>query len=485
MKPRIKRHLFLTHRWLGIVLSLFVLLWFLTGIIMMYVEYPELTEPERLATLAPLDLVSVAVAPGEALRQSRLDGVANGLRLSALGRRPAYIMQGPDGQRDIIYADDGSRPGLDSPALALGTARHSGFATADSRPAYDGLVEYDQWTVSSALDEHRPLHRVRMGDAGGTVLYVSTQSGQIVRDTHRSERLWNWVGSTIHWIYPYQLRRHAGLWTNLLIYLSSAAVLAVLTGGIIGVLRLRPIRRYRGKNVSPYRGIAKWHHVLGIVCFVFITTFTFSGLMSMAPWGLFDSEHSLAEQVERYMGGPMDAAELGELAIPDNVGALREIEWHQVGNQVHALLSRSADDRTVLIESEFGDGARDLLRQRIESAVPDLLPGSRLSAASLLTGHDNYYYTRHNRYRPLPAYRVEFDDPEASWFDIDLTTGTVIQRHTRRSRVLRWLYNGLHSLDFALLTQRGALWDSTVIALCVFGSLFAGTAVVVAWRRLF
>ena len=59
MKLRVKRYLYLVHRWFGVGMCVLFAMWFATGIIMMYVEYPELTEEERLATLAPLDFAGV------------------------------------------------------------------------------------------------------------------------------------------------------------------------------------------------------------------------------------------------------------------------------------------------------------------------------------------------------------------------------------------------------------------------------------------
>ena len=50
MQP--KRLLYLSHRWLGVVLCLFFAPWFISGVVMMYVGHPKLTAPERLfATL--------------------------------------------------------------------------------------------------------------------------------------------------------------------------------------------------------------------------------------------------------------------------------------------------------------------------------------------------------------------------------------------------------------------------------------------------
>ena len=237
MKLRVKRSLYLVHRWFGVAMCVLFAMWFATGIIMMYVEYPELTEEERLARLAPLDFDRVALSAGAAVAASGLDGDVATITLSAIGARPAYQLRTGTGDMAVVYADDGSRFEGHAPASALAAAQHSGFVAHGELATYDRTVDVDQWTVSAVLDEHRPLHRVLIGDERGTVVYVSNTTGQIVRDTHRTERFWNWLGSTLHWIYPYQLRRHVDLWTNLQIYLSVASIVSVATGAVIGVLR--------------------------------------------------------------------------------------------------------------------------------------------------------------------------------------------------------------------------------------------------------
>ena len=487
MKIRVKRSLYLVHRWFGVGMCVLFAMWFATGIIMMFVEYPELTEQERLAMLPQLHFERVSVSVDEAIAASKLDAAVETIAVAQLGERPAYRLRTKERGVAIVYADDGSLFSGGEPASALAAVQHSGFASGGALATYDGTVDVDQWTVSAALDEHRPLYRVSIGDARGTVVYVSSTTGEIVRDTHRTERFWNWLGSTLHWIYPFQLRRHTDLWTNLQIYLSVASIVSVATGAVIGVLRLRPRRPYRGRDVSPYAGAAKWHHVLGLASLVFLATFTFSGLMSMTPWGLFDSTSSEAEQVSRYThagegdGGEWTAIDAKALA---SGGAVKEIEWRRIAGLTHAVISRSADDRAIVMAGVHDADAVRKVRARIEAAAPALIPDARIVAADLVTEYDDYYYSRHNRYRPLPVYRVEFDDAEQTWFYVDWTTGAVVLRYTAAARVQRWLYNGLHSLDFTFLTRRGLVWDATVILLCSLGFGFAATAVVVGWRRV-
>ncbi|HRE14495.1 MAG TPA: hypothetical protein PLD37_09900, partial [Usitatibacteraceae bacterium] len=63
-----KRWIYLLHRWIGIAVCLLMAMWFVSGVVMMYVGYPKLTPAERLARLPPLALPDgCCVAPAKAL----------------------------------------------------------------------------------------------------------------------------------------------------------------------------------------------------------------------------------------------------------------------------------------------------------------------------------------------------------------------------------------------------------------------------------
>jgi len=53
--PIVRHWLYWTHRWLGIGGCLLFVMWFVSGVVMMYVGYPTLTEGERLAGLRALE----------------------------------------------------------------------------------------------------------------------------------------------------------------------------------------------------------------------------------------------------------------------------------------------------------------------------------------------------------------------------------------------------------------------------------------------
>jgi hypothetical protein len=99
-----------------------------------------------------------------------------------------------------------------------------------------------------------------------------------------------------------------------------------------------------------------------------------------------------------------------------------------------------------------------------------------------LDGYDAYYYDRDGEL-PLPVVRVRYDDPQQTWLYVDAVRGTPLRKEERLTRLNRWLYHGLHSLDFPFLYYRRPLWDIVVIALSLAGLILSVTTIVPAFRR--
>lgn len=476
---KLKRALYLTHRWFGVALCLVFALWFASGIVMMYVEYPELTEEERTHFLPPLNFnqIQLSVSALEDVIYAQENKIA-ALTLTTLSNRPVYQVQVESGKTITVFADTGELFSRLSPEQALMSA--APFVNSESSPIYAGTIDMDQWTVSGSLNQHRPLHKVVLNNPSKTILYLSDTTGQVVRDTHGWERAWNWVGSTIHWIYPMQLRRHPGLWANIIIYLSLLGVVSAVTGTIVGVLRVRFKKQYKNGGASPYRGMQRWHHFLGLICALFVFTFVLSGLFSMNPWGIFDNATSPDEQIKRYHGGnySLDGLQgaLDRIKSNQDIDKVKELSWINIGGEGVLVLNSSQGRQANGYQVEE-------LKEKLSTAISSIIPGN-LSHIDKLDDYDNYYYSTHNRYRPLPVYRAVFTDAENTWFYINANSGELLGRSTRVDRTARWLYNGLHSLDFRFLLAYRPLWDIVVIVLSLAGLAFCWTSLVIAWRRL-
>ena len=145
---------------------------------------------------------------------------------------------------------------------------------------------------------------------------------------------------------------------------------------------------------------------------------------------------------------------------------------------------RDLDDSEVEIVDDSGLSGQKSLAVKIVGAIPKLLPHADLSELDIISSYDNYYYSRHNSFRPLPIYRAKFNDDEGTWYHINSQTGEVINRLTEISRVQRWVYSALHNLDFSWLLSRPPLWYSVLMALSMIGLFFSITGIIIALRRL-
>ncbi|QTD45126.1 PepSY domain-containing protein [Ottowia testudinis] len=488
-----KRWLYLLHRWLGVLLALFMAMWFISGVVMMYVGYPKLDEAERLAALPPLDAARCCATEVQTL--TRAPATLRGARLVSVAGAPRWVLTHTGREVRALDAVTGE-------PIATVTGAHALAAAQAFMPGvaawHEGTLDEDAWTHSKALDAHRPLHRIQMADAAQTVLYVSSRSGEVVRDASRTERAWNWVGAWIHWLYPFRGGALDAYWHDIVVYGSIAATVLSLLGVLVGVWRWRFRGAYRGGAKTPYReGWMRWHHVLGLLFGLTTVTFIFSGLMSMNPFKVLDSGAPRLEQRLARAGGQLQHV---SFTLPvrealqrfaDDGLIVRELEWRNVAGQAY-YLARGRHGQSALLRA---DGAGDTPVQGLDAATlrawaQALVPEARVTGAEVLTRDDLYYYQREPHTmsggsRPaLPVLRVKFDDPHATWLHLDMRSGAVINQLDAHRRAGRWLFAFLHSWDWPALLALRPLWDAWMIALSVGGLLISTTGVVIGARRV-
>ncbi|MCJ2072649.1 PepSY domain-containing protein [Methylobacterium sp. J-030] len=468
-----RRWLLLFHRWAGITAGLFFALWIFSGLVMLYVPFPTLTGAERLARLAPIAWDRVAVAPDEALRAGGLGGVPAEFDLEMRGDEPVYRIAGRDGARATVSARTGERLGPLTPADALRLVAE-GVPEARVEP-----VARDQWTVTARYDPLRPFLKVALGDAAGTELYVSQVTGAVALDTTRSERAWNWVGAVTHWIYLTPLRARAELWRTVLLWLSGFAALGALSGFAIGVWRLRLRRRYAGGDVTPYRGLARWHHLFGLAGGLGLCAFIVSGWISMNPNRWFTSASPPADLRAAYAGIPpafgLDPQQLRSFAVPET----RALRFTPLGGRWWVVAEAPGRPRAVGL-----DGATLLDAGTIATAAARGFVDGALWSVRPLTAYDAYWYPHGTDPRPLPVLRLCFSDAAATWLHIDPRDGAILQRLDRSGRINRWLFDAAHRLDLPGLIDNPPLHDAAQWVLNLLAAGIAATGIVAGWRRL-
>lgn len=502
----LRRAVILSHRYLGIVLSLLVIMWFATGITMMYWGgMPRVTPELRLERLDPVDFARVRLTPAEALARAELDTPGR-VTLVTLLDRPAYRF----GARDstVIFADTGDV--LDELSLEQAQDVAASFTRTPASQVHHvrTLYEVDQWTLQSRL----PLQKFRVDDEAGTEVYVQPSTGDVAMLTTRSSRGWAWVSTIPHWMYFTALRTNQPLWYRLVVWTSALACVLAVLGLVLGVTQLRPrnLRRSRPAAAIPYSGAMRWHYISGVVFGVFTLTFAFSGLVSMEPWE-WTNAPGLELPRNVLTGGPLDLSPF--TAHPpaewDQVLGNRpakEVEFARMLDQPYYVVRSSAverdegdrerlhqpypirhariEDNRVLIAADTFMARRGLFDQAtLVERVRAAAPGARVVESELLSEYDAYYYSRVGQV-PLPAVRIKFDDPAETWVYVDPSLSQVVTAINRWGRVERWVYHGLHSLDFPYLYNSRPSWDIVMIVVCLGGLTSSGIGFVLGVRRM-
>ncbi|HEC59941.1 MAG TPA: PepSY domain-containing protein [Methylophaga sp.] len=482
------RLLFLWHRWFGIGLCIFMALWFISGIVMLYIGYPKLTPTEHLNALPELSITSNYIDVDIAQRNTGQSIEPKSITLSSIAGAPFYLFKYPNLPSIAINALSGERVEKINEQQALNSAR-AFYNQPDAR--YLGLIDKDAWTQSTGLDDERPFHVVKINDKAQRLLYISSHNGQIVRDATFNERSWGWVGAWLHWIYPL---RSMPWWADLIIYLSLIATLMSMLGQFLGIKRWRFKAQYKSGSHSPYRkGFARWHHIFGLLFGFILIAWVFSGLMSMRPWDILKSRSQLP--VEQFQNGrlsninsPLPTQEL-LTKLNDSGFHPRELSWHKVDGQFW-LTAYNSEGHTRIIPL-FGSAeiSTEMPLNTILSGLKNIAPLSTMQY-EWIRKYDFYYFSREtqsmygSRTRPLPILRVKFSDPAETWLHVDPASGTILDNKDQRQRIDRWLFNLLHSWDWQLLLERPLLRELLMIIFSLGGLTISISGIVLGWRRV-
>ncbi len=456
----------------------------------MYVPFPRLTEVERLNALPLIDFSQVRLSPSDARENARALFVLENqgkpidanvrpdrleiIRLVQPGDTPIYALRFARSGWVGIDAMQGTRV-----PVSEAQAKRAVAAWSASSVVSVSSLTVDQWSVYPGLKPHRPLFAVDLHDGGRH--YVSSRTGELVRDTSQFERGWNWVGAVVHWIYVTPIRENGDLWHWVVVVLSVYAIVVALLGMVLGVIRFR---KYASGRWSPYQGWMRWHHILGLVGAAFVFSWLVSGLLSMNPGAVF-ARADVAQLSDAWRGATLDEVALPS-APPMSRSAAKEIEWHAFRENLVAISRFGDSSNRIDAETKNGLTSWTVDRAFVEPRAATLAAARGTTVASFehLGKHDLYYYPR-TRARPLPAWRIVLADDSSTWWHVDGTTGDLVNAMSRSNRVERWVYNGLHSWDFApLLKHRPWSWDIPMLIAMTIGFAFSLTCVVVAGRRL-
>lgn len=506
--------LYQSHRWLGVVLGIFMFVWITSGLVIMYSTPTTQTRSQQLAHAEPLLPDSNWLSLGEVwqrsaeqrqalvdVQQSNGHGAAEkanpapatilDARLQRIAGEPLWLVEDSRGKRFALSALDGSLKNI-SVEQALTIAQHWAKAQGLNDPLeFAHLETVDAPIILRNQDALKPFHRVGFGGESYELL-ISSRTGEVLHASTAFNRAFYWAGNWIHTFKPLtslglEHQRHLiQQWAG------GLAAIACLTGLIIGWLRWRPgfggKRTYSEGRTQPYREFwAKWHFWTGLIGGSLALFWASSGFLETNPAHLFSSPDVSKVEQARYLG-----AELPDLvanwqptlkysAIEGS--ELVELTWKRVANEAVLLAYTQKGERW---PQALSGASAKITETALLTGIQRLSANTAVANQQLLSDYDSYYYPRHHQTlveRPLPVLKVELADEAGTRFYIDPQDGRILAKLDRSRRLFRWVYSALHHWDFGWLYYR-PIWDLWMLTWIGFGIVLGASSLVLGWRRL-
>jgi hypothetical protein len=540
-----RKLLIYSHRWLGIAITVMFLVWTLSGVVLMYYGHPQITTGERLLRLEPIDFSTATVTPAEAAGKAGINKPYR-VRLSMYAGRPVYrLTRVSIGNWSTVFADTGEVLPNMGPEQALTWMKRFAPEYALTMTYDAHLSGPDEFTRIPTLAGFAPLHRLAMNDAAGTEYYISEKSNDIVQKTDRRGRILAVSGYILHNLFFFRQRTW---WTPLLDFIAWTAMLMALTGIVLGIWRIALKPRFRHKGVpsyTPYSSWMKWHHYAGLLFGLFSISWILSGMIPITTFPIPGWEE-VAKRVESngegfIMGNPtvsprssmtkdMANAITGgpwnlQLVQMENLQkaiaqiqksfAPKELELIQFRGEPYFLAYRPPttafqaerwttnnsinlvnlpqDNPHLFVSvSHPENGVKTSFSKEVmEQASREAMPNVPVIDSQWLTDYDDYYHQtttsfelgRHKPAYVLPVLRVRYNNENQTWLYFTPSLAQMV-KFDERDRANRWLYYGLHVMDWPGLFESRPLWDIVTIALLAGLAVMSITTLLPAYRRL-
>ncbi len=487
----VKKFAIFCHRWMGVTFCLLFAWWFLSGIFMMYWDYPDISRADRLQRAQSIDGAKIQISAQEAWNKLGEKGEPGGVALAMFDGRPVYRFS----SGKTVFADNGGIEDEypDDLLLRMAAAWTSQSASGVIK---EEITQPDQWTIG--VRNRLPLLKYSFPD--GQQVYMSQSAGEVVQYTTTGTRIGAYLGPIPHWLYFTPLRVQEELWSNVIIYASGIGTIMALLGLIVGIWMVSPSKKYRFEGVAtsvPYTGPKRLHMILGLFFGIVASTWSFSGMLSMDPpflnsdpkgavlgsSGLSPSARiQAALHPDRFHFSAYDA-KTPQQALAQLRGLdVKELDFTSFDGQPLYLAAVGRQETRIIPVA--GDPRAEFERDRLFEMVARAANPVKIIEKRLMTQYDAYYLDRH-RGRPLPILFVKLDDAEHTQLYIDQRRGRTVEEHSDSdSFIERWLYHGLHSLNFPWLYNYRPAWDIVVLTLMLGGLSLSVTAVIIGWQLL-
>lgn len=453
--------LFKAHKYTGIFISAFFLMWFVTGIVLIYHPYPRVSEQlcnshkEVLPSSLPeLDWIG-----------DRVEGDLQAVKIRQFQGQTLIDVKTKDKKAQLTTDTLQEIKPVDFKCV-VNIAR--GWTDAPVAKV-DTLHRREQWVLYSKYDKELPIYKFHFDDKDKTELFISGQSAQVLQLTTRKERFWAYVGAIPHKLYFPFIRRNTDAWMDTVVVGGSVCFAAALTGFLYGLYLFFRRKRVKGKFGNPFK--KRWqriHFSFGLVFGLFTVAWGISGIFSMSrvPQWIIRTEAPFTFNKTRLWGKgllPADTYKLGFNKVKEAYPQLKEITLARfadipayiiIEGENERYLNASSDEVEILQipESTIVEGFGKMYGKDVPVKV------------SLLEEYDNYYVNLRGTYT-LPVYKVEVDNNDKELYYVSPDDG-YIKYLNKNKKADKWLFSAIHYLNIPWLITRRALWTICMWVLC-------------------
>lgn len=469
----IRNFIYSFHRVLGAVLSLLFLMWFVTGLVLIYHPFPSVTDEDRYQHMEVIE--SELLPIDSMLKNIPVEEKIKSLTLNQRQEQPVFTIK--TDKKEYLISANGFI--IEPKDLTFDAVRSIAVKWCQAPIIkVDTLHDLEQWIMYSKYEKELPIYKFYFDDKEKTQLYISSRTAVVQQKTTVHERFWSWVGFIPHKFYIVPLRKHTQIWINT-IWICGVLGLLMCFGGIyVGIDAY--IRRFKrkGKFESPYRKPWYWwHHVLGIIFGIFLITWTFSGMMSLKKvpqWVVKTHQEYKVSKLIKGKRPSIDKYVLDYRVLQQVYPDLKQVEWSYF-QEVPVLKVVDGSKEIALDASSAEIKELFLSEEAIEKAIHKIHGDDALFKISLISDYDNYYLPWRKK-MALPVYKVEVSDPDHSTYYINPKSGDYKYLNNNK-KARKWIFNALHYFHIKELMKHPLVWTIVIWVLTLGGIVVSGTGV--------
>lgn len=448
------------HQITGLIIALFFIMWFVTGIILLYHKYPRVTQSDYYSHAEALslnELPAVYDIPDLAdsskvktLMVNRnlgqtvwtISGVSN-RKENPMDVKPEisnkFIVTG-----DTLFSQSKvTLSQLDSIACV--------WAGSKSILKVDTLNERQQWILYERYDRSLPILKYYFDNPEKSEIYISQKSGEVLQATTKSERAWSWVGAIPHKLYFTFLRTDVDRWKNALLIGGLLCLVASLSGLYLGIYFLFVSKRKQHKFASPFKKhVWRYHHIAGLIFGIFLVAWGISGSLAMqrVPKWLVNYDGDYFVSASKLWGRkplPLKDYKLDYREILKKYPDVKSISWEHFG-KIPAYLVVSGE-KELYVDASIATSVEllEIPKVEIENAITRYFGDDVKYSIALQEDYDEYYLSTPGDY-PLPVWKVDVENSDGTRMYISPSDGYVKYLNDNRM-AKKWLFAATHYLD--------------------------------------